>query len=215
MSRTTTRVAAGTAIATAGLFWTVPLLNTLAVADNAISPGGVPCISIIQQAITNPPNLTEALPGAASSIFSPGSPTIGGPVPPASAVGSVPIPPASLPGAPGAGGMGGVVIPPASVPCRPVAWWPVCPHRRRRFRGHQLPRKCRSPRARRLPSRRRAWVALTRPPGLWAAALSVPDSMALRRSRLPADRLRACPQRWSPMPVPLCRPRLPRFPVKW
>ena len=119
MSRTSTRVAAGTAIAIASVFWTVPLLNALAVADNAISPGGVPCISIVQQAITNPPDLSGGLPGAATSIFTPASPTLGGPVPPASAIGSVPVPPATLPGAPGTAGAGGVVIPPASVPGAP------------------------------------------------------------------------------------------------
>ena len=119
MSRTTTRVAAGTAIATAGLFWSVPLITALAAADNTVSPGGVPCISILQNAITNPPDLSGGLPAAANSIFNPGSPTVGVPIPPASAVGSVPVPPATVPGAPGTLGTGGVVIPPASVPGAP------------------------------------------------------------------------------------------------
>ncbi|MBU3687356.1 MAG: hypothetical protein FGM25_13300, partial [Mycobacterium sp.] len=84
MSRTTARVAAGTAIATAGLFWSIPLLSPLAAAN--LGPGpGVPCISIVQNGITNPPDLSQGLPPSAASLFVPGSPTVGGPVPPASA----------------------------------------------------------------------------------------------------------------------------------
>ncbi|HPZ94029.1 MAG TPA: hypothetical protein PK871_03815, partial [Mycobacterium sp.] len=117
MSRTTTRVAAATAMATAGFFWTAPLAGHFAVADPNV--GGVPCISIVQNVITSPPDLSNGVPGAASSILTPKSPTAGGPTPPASVAGSVPVPPASAPGAPGTPGAARAAIPPASTPGAP------------------------------------------------------------------------------------------------
>ena len=119
MSRTTTRVAAGTAIAAMGVFWTAPLFSTFAGADPAVTPGGIPCLSILQGVATNPPDLSQGIPPSAASILTPRAPVVGGPVPPASAVGGVPIPPASVPGAPGVPAGSGVVIPPASAPGAP------------------------------------------------------------------------------------------------
>ena len=119
MSRTTTRVAAGTVIATMGFFWTAPLFNTLAVADPSVTPGGIPCLSILQGVATNPPDLSQGIPPSAASILTPRAPVVGGPVPPASAAGAVPIPPASVPGAPGMPAAGGLPIPPASTPGAP------------------------------------------------------------------------------------------------
>jgi len=62
MSRTTTRVAAATAMATAGFFWTAPLAGHFAVADPNV--GGVPCISIVQNVITSPPDEPNKVPSA-------------------------------------------------------------------------------------------------------------------------------------------------------
>ena len=195
MSRTSTRVAAGTAIAIASVFWTVPLLNALAVADNAISPGGVPCISIVQQAITNPPDLSVVYPALQPRSSPPASPTLGGPVPPASAIGSVPVPPATLPGAPGTAGAGGVVIPPASVPGAPgTAVVGGLPDTARRAAGHPA-RRCHGCGAR--TARRDL-----RPPRLPVRSVVYPPNRSRCRDLLLPWVRRVRPVRRSPRPPP-------------
>ena len=110
MSRTTHRLAAVTAMATAGFFWTAPLFSPRAAAD--LGSPGVPCVNIIQQAAANPPNLQEGIPGAASSLFPNNPPVAGGPVPPATAPGAIHVPPASVPGAPGTHAPAAAAVPP-------------------------------------------------------------------------------------------------------
>ena len=67
MSRTTDRMATA-AIAIAGLLWAVRMLSPTATAEPAsgLSPG-VPCVGILQDLATSPPNVAQFLPSSTSS----------------------------------------------------------------------------------------------------------------------------------------------------
>ncbi|MGB7508782.1 MAG: hypothetical protein WA965_25525, partial [Mycobacterium sp.] len=81
-------------LGSAGIFLSAPMFSPLADADPV--RGGVPCVGILQQIVSNPADIPQSLQRAATSFTAgPGQPTPPVVVPPASSssAGAPPVPP--------------------------------------------------------------------------------------------------------------------------